>query len=494
MRKVLPIVACEYAHSMGNSLGNFKEYWDVIRSKKNIIGAYIWDWQDQGIYQSDKNGKEYWAYGGDFGDKPNDGNFCINGVVAPDQTAKPALWEAKKVFQDIDTKAVNIGNYTFKVVNRNSFVDLSDYQIVWSLLTDGVVVQNGTMEIPKTQPKQESRITLPIKKVDFDKTKEYVINISYQLKKDKAYANRGHEVAWNEFVLKEKEKNNEQQVAKINITDTKNKTEVANDHLSVSINKKTGFIESIIVDSREILALPLMPNFWRVATDNDLAGSNKIGKEMQEWKDAHKKMKLINYKIDNNSIVAQYKIPVDQSKLTLKYTFLQSNIIRVDMNFTRAEAKHTLARLGVQCAVNEKLEGAIFYGRGPHESYWDRKTGAKLGLYRMKSNEVQYDYVLPQENGNRSDVRWLKMEGNSPAFKIIGAPTFDFSIWTHTAEDLFQSKHINELKETGYYIVNIDYKQCGVGGDDSWSAKAAPHPEYRLSKDNYQFSFYLDFN
>lgn len=488
-----PIMMCEYAHAMGNSVGDLQAYWDLVYEYPNLIGGFIWDWMDQGILQTDVNGRQYWAYGGDFGDKPNDSNFCINGIVAPDQTPKPALWECKKVFQPVQTTAFDLENYEFTIFNRHHFTNLSQYNLHWKIMADGKTIQDGELSAPECLPGNSVNIKLPVQKVNNKPGKEYVLEINYLLKETKLWADKGYEVAWDQFILPgsiatDTVKNK----GKISIQEEEDICKIAGDGFQLQFNKSEGSLSSCKVNGEEILTQKLRPNFWRVPTDND-KGSKWMTKEVFAWKEAAKKMELIKWDIEHKDkkilLVGKYKIPVDSSVLELKYEISPKGKLKVDMQIQKKNNTTWLPRFGMQCAISKDYSTLRFYGKGPHESYWDRKTGARLGFYSMKSSEIAYDYVRPQENGNRSDVRWLEITNKKHALRIQGSPSFDFSVWPYSMGNLENASHINELDKADAYIVNIDFKQFGLGGDDSWSSIATAHPEYRLSESTYRLTY-----
>ena len=491
-----PIVACEYAHAMGNSLGDLKSYWDHIYKYPNLIGGFIWDWMDQGLTRTDENGKSYWTYGGDYGDKPNDGNFCINGIVAPDQTPKPALWECKKIFQSITTSVVNLENYQFSVYNRHSHSDLSAYGLNWSLLANGKSIQKGSVEIPVCLPGNSIRVMLPVKDYKKKPGTEYVIQMSYVLKEKSLYAEKGFEVAWDQFILNELQSVEKAKAkGKLVVDEKENGCKVSGRGFDIQFEKSTGSVVSYQIKGEEVFTRPLQANFWRVPTDNDEAGGNSIARKMKVWRESVANMTLKSWQIEELDeeilLGAEYILPVEKSLLTLKYHVFVDGTIKVDVKIDKGVNAPDLPRFGMQCGVANKLETVSFYGKGPHESYWDRKVGAKLGLYQMNSEELAYDYVRPQENGNRSDVRWMEMSSRGRSVKFEGINSFDFSVWPYMMDNLEKASHINELEKTESYTVNIDYRQIGVGGDDSWSAQAIAHPEFRLSEKSYAFSFYI---
>ena len=489
-----PIMMCEYAHAMGNSVGDLKAYWDLVYEYPNLIGGFIWDWMDQGILQTDKNGRQYWAYGGDFGDKPNDGNFCINGVVAPDQTAKPALWECKKVFQPIKTTAFDLEKYEFTIFNRHHFINTSQFDLQWEIMSDGKTIQKGKFIAPECLPGNSVHLKLPVQKINMLAGKEYVLEINFLLRHTQVWANKGYEVAWNQFILPNTKVCHmvKSKKSRLSIQQDKDICKITGNGFQLQFKKSKGSLFSYKVKGKEVFTQELRPNFWRVPTDND-KGAKWMTKAVYAWKEAAENMELITWKIEQKEnlilLIGKYNIPIDSSVLSLQYEITSTGNIKVDMQINKKNNVTYLPRFGMQCSISKDYSKLSFYGKGPHESYWDRKTGARLGLYAMKSSDIAYDYVRPQENGNRSDVRWLEMTTKKHTLRIQGIPSFDFSVWPYSMENLEKATHINELNKADAYILNIDFKQFGLGGDNSWSSIAIAHPEYRLSESTYRLTY-----
>jgi beta-galactosidase len=495
-----PIIVCEYAHAMGNSLGNLKEYWDIIRAYPNLAGAFIWDWMDQGILQTDENGREYWAYGGDFGDQPNSGNFCINGVVSADQTPQPELWEAKKVFQYITATAQDLDAYTFNIINRHSHSGLSGHKLEWKLLKDGDPQQSGTTSFPECLPGESVQISLPVEKYIAEPDKEYVLELNYVLNQNTLYADKGFEMGWDQFILKKPSA--EEKIEKAGSVESREEGDrfiVSGQRFTATFDKKSGEMISYEHRGREILESSLSPNFWRAPTDNDRArDQNLVFKSMRVWEEASENKTLVDWETeltdDLVTITAKYELPVGSSELTIRYILNGEGETAIEMAIEKGKDTPPLPRFGMQCDIPKEFAQVEFYGKGPHESYWDRKVGARLGRFSMATDEIPYLYVYPQENGNRSDVRSLKLKGNRQTLKITGQSEFNFSVWPWSMENIAEATHINELEERDVYTLNIDYGQHGLGGDSSWNQKAAPHPQYRLSDNSYTFSFIWNLN
>lgn len=503
-----PRMLCEYAHSMGNSTGNLQDYWDVIEKYDNIIGAFIWDFVDQGIRQTTEDGKMWWAYGGDLGDDKNghdDSNFCCNGIVLPDREPNPGIMEVKKVYQNIKVNAVDLAQMRFRIENKNFFTDLSDVTAVWSFRENGKVQQSGELGFLAVKPQKSEEITIKIDKNTLKQAAEYHIDFEFRLNKAKKWAEEGYILAWDQFklpfgadLMTEDTVLPKEKIKPLKIKETDDHCLISTDYFSVNFSKKTGFLESYSKNGEEIIIDSLKPNFWRAPTDNDLGFANFIPfleRFQTGWKRAVKKLKLRMFSIKQESektveINTLYKIPRGKSNLKMDYAISGSGNIKVAVKFT---PRREMIRFGLQTRLNPKYDSIKWFGKGPHENYWDRKTGAQLGLWELKLHEFTHNYCRPQENANRTETRWAQIfDENKSGLSIVntGECPLNFSAWPYSQEDLEQADHVHELPERDFITLNIDYKQKGLGGDNSWGAPI--HDEYRLrGRKEYSYSFYL---
>jgi len=503
-----PRLLCEYAHSMGNSTGNLQEYWDVFEKYPNMLGGFIWDFVDQGFRKISEDGIQWWAYGGDFGDERighHDANFCCNGIVLPDRTPNPGLFEVKKVYQNIKVIPIDLFNGIFEVFNKNSFINLDYVDIEWELTEDGILIKNDTLKPLNTPPQQSEKIFIDYKNFEIKNNKEYHILIKFLLNKDQLWAKKGYIVSWDQFKIPF---DNEVIETQSSITSSDNlvKYEENDDFISLisqkiytKISKKTGFLESLKFEGNEFIVTPLKPNFWRVPTDNDRGLANFVPFLMRfkyKWKKALKNIKLKQYEIKNLngdiSLTLKMKIPFIKKYYILNYLLSKSNeLIISPLGFLKRE----VPRFGMQMAIPIDYRIIEWYGKGPHETMWDRKTGAFIGIHKLDIENFIHNYVRPQENANRCDVRWFSLKNkNGKGIKITdnGKTLLYFSAWPYSMEDLENAKHINELPRRNYITLNIDYRQKGAGGDDSWGAPV--HDEYRLFPNkNYSYSFKITF-
>ncbi|MHC4461944.1 MAG: beta-galactosidase, LacZ type [Planctomycetota bacterium] len=496
---VRPMVLCEYAHAMGNSVGNLQEYWDAIRSHKRLIGGFIWDWADQGLRKKSPDGKEFWAYGGDFGDKPNDGNFCCNGLVQPDRKPNPSLYEVKKVYQRIHVLPDDIQAGKFRVQNEYDFLNLDFTDINWELSADGHIIQAGTLPKLSLVPDAEGHLQIPFNKPKLQPGAEYWLKITFALAADTTWAKRGHILAWDQFQLPF-------DVPPVPIVDlntmspltlkqTAQKITITGRGFELTFRKSSGTLESFVFNKKRLIASPLVPNFWRVPIDND--NGNGMPRRLGAWRNAGsnrtvKAVKVEQLKPQIVRITAEATIPVGtNSTYKTIYTVYGSGDLVVDTTLTPGgDNVPDLPRFGMQMALPAEFNTITWLGRGPHETYWDRKTGAAIGLYSGSVNENIHNYVRPQENGNKSDVRWMVLTDRDGVGLIaVGMPTIDVSAWPFTMQDLEKARHIHDLPQRDTITINIDYKQMGVGGDDSWGART--HLEYILSTKPYRYRFRL---
>lgn len=493
-----PILWCEYAHSMGNSTGNLFKFWDAIRTNKQMIGGFIWDWADQGILQTNDDGVEYFAYGGDMGDHNvrNSSNFCLNGIVDPNINPKPALWEAKKVFQPIKISASNLDKKEVEIVNRHDFTNLSEFDIVWELQEDGKTIQEGNIESIDLAPKKSTKLNIPFKKPKLEYGAEYFVRIAFVLKSDKKWASKGHEIASEQIKLDYKKpfkpvKPSENSVSVNNET-------ISGKDFNINFDKETGILKSYTYKGTELIKSGLQPNFWRPVTDNDRLGG-KTEKNLAVWKTASENRDLKSFKIDktgNSTVIVTALFSFDEANATMevKYTIDGNGTILVENNFKGDEESPMLPRLGLQLKAPKNLDNLTWLGKGPHENYVDRELGAEIGLYEESVKKDYYSYIRPQESSNKTEVRWFSLtNSNNQGLKFSGvSDNLSMSAWPYTTEDIDTAVHTYDLKPRDFITVNIDHKQMGVGGDDSWSKSALPHEEFRVPSKEYSYSFLIE--
>jgi beta-galactosidase len=494
-----PMVLCEYAHAMGNSVGNLKEYWDAIRSHKRLIGGFIWDWADQGLRKTSTDGKQFWAYGGDYGDNPNDGNFCCNGLIQPDRKLNPSIYEVRKVYQRISVTPVELPAGRILIRNEYDFSNLNFVNILWELTADGKTIQKGKLSKLSLDPGKDKEISIPFEEPKLQPGAEYWLKISFALADDAPWAARGHVAAWEQFKIPfDVPQAPSAEVAAmppLKLQKSANALSVIGKDFELIVGKSSGVIESLKFGSKELIAEPLIPNFWRVPIDNDIG--NNMPRRLSVWRRAGQDRTV--GKVESEQISPQVvRITVDATlsvgtdcKYTSVCTVFGSGDIIVDGSIEpSSELSRNMPRFGMQMAIPGEFYTMSWFGRGPNESYWDRKTGSAVGLYSGPVDEQFHPYVRPQETGNKTDVRWLALTNKEGVGLLaVGMPLLSASAWPFTMDDLEKARHNNELPRRKTITVNLDYKQMGVGGDDSWGART--HPEYTLPSGAYGYRFRL---
>lgn len=494
-----PIMLCEYAHSMGNSTGNLQEYWEVIRDQERVFGAFIWDWIDQGLVKTAPSGEEYWAYGGDFGDHPNDGNFNINGVVFPDRSAQPALWEVKKVYQPVRIQPVDRRSGALRVTNRSSFTNLRQYEVTWTLAENGTAIQEGTLEDVDVAPGAVDTVTVPFDQPTLERGADYRLMVRFRLAEATQWADAGHTVGWEQmhipFDVPSQESRPPKQFQEVRLSEDSDQIRVQGDGFSVTVGRESGAIESMVYEGEELIAEPLTPNYWRAETDNDAAS---MAAHLAKWENAAANRSISSVDAEQVApqavhIEADGTLPVGESTYGQTYVVYGNGDIHVEHSITRAgDTPPSLPRVGLQMAVPEAYDDVTWYGRGPHENYWDRKTGAPVGRYSQSLSDFVTSYVRPQENANRSDTRWVALtRDDGRGLLAIADSTLSISAWPYSQQDLAEADHTHELPSRDFTTLNLDYKQMGLGGNNTWSEKARPLPPYRLSRTSYTYGFTL---
>ncbi len=469
-----PVVLCEYAYARGNAVGNLKEYWDLIESEDRLLGGFIWDWVDKGLRKRDAQGREFWAYGGDYGDEPNDGTMVCNGIVLPDRRPEPELYEVAKVYQRIDTTAVDAAAGRVRVRNDYDFRHLDFVEVRVEVEHDGRVVDEGRMPAPALGPKQEGELRLPLKRVAPGPGAEAFLKVRYALAKDEVWAKAGHVVAWEQVALPAGEAAPAVALAAmppVELDESGPALTVKGKGFSVAVGRASGALESFRHEGRELVASPLVPNFWRVPLDNDIGFLllNDMPRRLAAWKTAGPQRRVASVKAERLSpqavrITAEATLPAASSSYVTTWTVYGSGDVVVEARFTPGGELPELPRFGMQMAVPGALGTMTWLGRGPHENYWDRHTGAAVGRYSGRVEDLVHPYVRPQENANRTDVRWVALtDADGSGLLAFGLPLLSVSAWPYTMEDLEKATHVNELPRRDAITLNLDLRQMGVG-------------------------------
>lgn len=498
-----PLIMCEYAHAMGNSTGNLQEYWDVIEAHPQLQGGSIWDWVDQGIQQVTADGRVYFAYGGDFGPPgtPSDSNFCINGLVMPDRTPQPALFEVKKVYQYVGITAPEPEKGRIVIRNKYDFLGLDHLDIHWALVEDGREIAAGRIEQPGIGPGEEKEYALDLPAVKVAPGAEYFLNFSARCRETKDFFLKDDEIAseqlplaWSEAVAPLKDK------ASLEIVwskDRKNVTVTGVD-FHVRFDTVSGMMTALEYNGKDYITRGPVPNFWRAPIDNDFG--NRMPQRCAVWKKAGNERQVKGFKVTKMAwgsvkVAVNYALGPSGIPYEMTYTLFGTGDIVISGTVDPGQAElPELPRFGMNLRIPGKYNHARWYGRGPHENYWDRHSSAFVGVYEATVDQLYFPYVRPQENGTRTDIRWMALtDDRGEGLLLVGSPLFSASALPYTTGQLdyteSRHRHTVDLVANDFIDLNIDFRQSGVGGDDSWGAR--PLPQYTLPSGKYSFSFRL---
>ncbi len=497
-----PFIMCEYAHAMGNSVGNLQDYWKVIEAYPVLQGGFIWDWVDQGLLAETASGETFWKYGGDFGgpEIPSDNNFCINGLVFPDRSIHPALLEVKQVYQFIATSPHDLSTGELAIENKYDFISLDNVALHWEILEDGITIHSGKVEELAVDAGQKSTIRLAYA-FDQKSAHDYYLNLSYRLKNAEPLLAAGHEIARDQFIIQEK---NEAQDKTASFGGT---ALVAGENSKVwllkgancllTVSKTTGLIEEYKVNGQSCFAEAPRPNFWRAPIDNDLG--NLMFLRCQNWKTASYQRtvkEIYPERLDSGAIdlITVFQLAGVELSYELMYTLYPNGALKLQGQFLEdKEDLPELPRFGLSMQLPSTYNQIEWYGRGPHENYCDRKSSAFLGRYKSQVEDLYHPYIRPQENGQRTDVNWLSCtDPNQKGWLFEGLSKMEFNAQRYTLEDFDFSlgeqpfKHTFDLKLHPNITLHLDDKQMGVGGDDSWGAHT--HDVYKVWYHKNSFS------
>ena len=497
-----PYILSEYAHAMGNSMGNFKDYWDVFRAHKNFQGGFIWDMIDQSIYKTREDGTRIFAYGGDFGpeDVSSDNNFLNNGMFDPERKPHPHAFEVKNTLQDILTSWEDKNEVTIKVFNEFFFKDLSNVQLNWQLVLDGQPDIKGSISHLDIAAQAETKYILPIQLKD-KKFQEAFVNISYVLKEDEPLLAKGFEIAKEQLHLEGEWKNNMTLAgtAKLKVKKSKSGISFKSEKTEIQFDKNTGFINYYEFNGESILkeGYQLRPNFWRAPNDNDMGAD--LQKKLRAWKEASEHPKLISWdysktKANKILVTAMYGLSEVSAKLMLNYEINSTGelLVNAELNIDESIKTPMLPRFGMELILPKTFENIAYYGKGPFENYIDRNYSSKIGVYNQTVSEQFYPYIRPQETGNKTGVRWYQLSDNKINLSIQSDTLLSVTALHYFTEDLDdglekKQSHPEDLIERDATSLKIDSKQMGVGGINSW--EEVPMEKYSLKAKHYQYQF-----
>ena len=492
MRK--PYIMCEFAHAMGNSTGNFREFFDIMEGHPHMQGGFIWDWVDQGIDAAGRDGRHYWAYGGDFGAwmYHHDENFCCNGVVSPDRTPHPGLYEIKKVYQDIEFELLDSGK--LRIYNNHLYNNLSDYIILYEVLCEGESVVRE--EVSQVKCAAGRSVDVELGTWSYNADKEYMLNLYALQREERTLIPARHIVASEQIALSDYDYTLATPEGALDVERGDGWLVAYAGDTGVLFNTKSGRLERYVAGDRDVMSQLPEAWFWRAPTDNDFgAGFQRTANVWRTNRGRTVDSSVEEY--ENRVVVRNVREIVDAPSLfTTTYTFMADGALRVDVEWERkGEFVPELPRLGMRMILPEEYTNITYYGRGPWENYSDRKESAFVGLYEQSTSEQLFPYVRPQESGNKCDVRWLELtDDKGIGLRIEGLQPLSVSAMPYRAEDLDpgltkKQMHYSDIEPRREVVLQVDLAQRGLGGDNSWGAQ--PHDEYRLTGDRYSYGYVI---
>lgn len=496
-----PHVHCEYCHAMGNGPGNLKDYQDLVYAHDKLQGGFVWEWFDHGIESFTESGEKYYRYGGDFGDDPSNKDFCIDGLIMPDRTPSPGLYEYKKVIEPITTTAVDIQKGIINLLSRYDFANLDRFNLVYKIMEDDVILQTGFMAVPSIEARANKDITLPydLSAIKVKPGAHYYVNISYQLREDTSYASSGHELATAQFELPlYKEGIVVRPEGILNVEKEHTTLHVKGANFSLDFNLVNGNLMNIVRDGMQVLSKGPRLTLWRAPISNDMEIIDKL-KKVYFLHLEHEVVMNIDYHMEGNIL----KVEVDTINSTTNsawhfktkyvYTVCPSGDILIDVEGTPSGrvdlAPDMLPRIGVSMHLDKSMEHVRYFGMGPGENYADSKEAAQMGLYANTVDGLFTNYVIPQENGNHMGCKWVSMT-NDRGMGLLASTEgdFNFSASWYEDKDLDDAKHTCDLVKRDYIVFNVDYKQNALGTNScgQWQLD-----KYRAKFEDFKLSFRL---
>ena len=469
-----PYFMCEYAHAMGNGPGSLREYWEAIYAYPRLIGGCVWDWVDQGLRDPNQDPAiADFLYGGDFGEIPNDGNFCINGLVDPDRNPHPGLAELSYWIQPVNVSDVYLENGTISIENRYAFRSLSHLRLTYILQTDNETISEGEIHLPEIEAGSTKAVPLPVLSVVNAETKPCTLNLTFSLIEPCPWAPTGHVVARVQHIFNEELQDlavPNAESTSFSVTSSPTSIQISSPTQVFTLDKATGWIHSWLVDNSEILLAPLKLNIWRAPTDNDVHVAKEWMLDGLDRSHSHLDSIAVEEMPKEIRVVTKGTLAADgfkpHSAYEIIYHFKADDILQIELHYTALRLQTRLPRLGFTTQLAQPYEDVEWYGRGPQESYPDRKDSAFLGRYSMKTKDLYHPYLRPQENGNRSDVSWVRFGGTGlKSILVLGLPRLNFTAQYVSLENLTRATHPSELRWEKTPYLYIDAAQTGLGSN-----------------------------
>ena len=497
-----PHILCEYGHAMGNGPGNLKEYQELFYNHAKLQGGFIWEWFDHGIRSVAKDGEIYYRYGGDFGDDPTNGNFCIDGLIMPNRTPSPALLEYKKIIEPVKTDIVDLHVGKIKVTNLYDFLNLDHVELKWSIIADGNIIKSGSSIINNIESKKTSEINLGYK-LDFQilAATDYWLNIKYVTKNSCCWSDSGHVLATAQFKLpltKELKELFIMQGEKLIVNEKPCFISILGENFEINFDKVKGKIISWYKDSNLVVSEGPQLNFWRAPIDNDMY-------VLKDWKEKyfmhlmHEIVENFKYKIESDCVVVCVDVINGTTnsawfyRSSYEYKIYSSGTVLLNVkgitSGTKMNAPDMLPRIGLKMKVNKEYSNVKWYGKGPGESYSDSKECNQFGVYANTVDGLFTNYVHPQENGNRTDVKWISLKNvRGTGIMVSSSKYLNFSSHYYEAIDLENANHTIDLKKRDYITFNLDYKQNGLGSNSCGQSQLE---KYKCKFEDFEFAVNL---
>ncbi|GLX66890.1 beta-galactosidase subunit alpha [Paenibacillus glycanilyticus] len=497
-----PHILCEFAHAMGNGPGGLKPYFDTFDAYRRLQGGFVWEWIDHGIRRKTADGKDDYAYGGDYGDEPNNSNFVIDGLVRPDRTPSPGLIEYKKIIEPV--RVEQIAENRIRITNRYDFISLDHLYADWSVTVDGRTVQSGALALPNIQPGESTEVTVPVRAdaqlTGLDHGAERWLTIGFSLASDCGWGERGHEIAWAQLALEPVGMGSTAATSclparSLSCTEEGRRITLRNDVFQLTFDSREPGMKSLVINGQELVNKGPRLNFWRAPIDNDMY-------VLPDWRKAHldKLTERIDAckweRLDEGTIRISWSSRIAPPvfdwgfRCETVYTVTGSGLITIDVHgVPEGKPPVMLPKIGLQMELPEAMDAVKWYGRGPGENYSDSKEAGRFGVYRRTVDELFTSYIYPQENGNRTDVRWVSVtDGSGIGLLAAGDPTLEFSARRYTDADLEAAKHASDLVPRDFITLNLDYRQNGLGSN---SCGPAQGPEHAVKPEEFRFRMLL---
>jgi len=490
-----PILFVEYTHSMGNSTGNIRDFWDIFRAHPRLIGGFIWDYKDQALIRKDSVYGKVLAYGGDFGEKVHNGAFSLNGITDAWGRPKAAMYENKRIYQPAEVTLVDPEKATVQVKNRSAVLNLNHYDAVLLFRRNGLLVKEVPISAMNLAAGDSAQVSfakyLPFKRAA---DQEYQLDIQFRLREATAWAPVGFVISSSQVRLQEQSnvlRPLSYNGGKLIKTETTDKYYIAGKTFQVSFDKLTGSLTAFNYKGQEIIKDAIRPNFTRPATDNDRRGW-KPEKKLKYWYGTPKVVSVNAQEKDQGyEIQTLYALAADSAQVKVIYTVKNPGIVSVNYQLQVKAGLPNIPKVGLQMGINPTFEDIQYYGLGPMETYPDRAYGFDLGVYHMNIDQLMEHYLYPQENGNRMDVRWMHLKNRNSGLLVVGKQPLHMSAWPYSQKAIVEAKHWFKLKKEDKITLNVDLKQMGVGGNDTWTDVSQPLEKYQIPVQDYNYSFYL---